>query len=456
MSELPDGWVECEIGEAVKVVGGATPSSKDPSNFTDKEGVPWITPADLSGYQEMYIERGARNLSCKGFSSCSAAMMPAGSVLFSSRAPIGYVAIAANEVSTNQGFKSFVLPEGLDSRFVYYQLKHIKQVAEMMATGTTFKELSGAAASKLPLIIAPLNEQKHIADKLDVLLKRVDTCRERLDNVPIILKRFRHSVLAAATSGALTEDWREEKDLGGWKTVSIKSVASEIFDGPFGSHLKSQDYTEKGIRVARLENIGWLHFLSEKETFISHDKFHLLRKHTLKTKDVLFSSFVSEEVRVCLLPDELSGTIINKADCFCVRTNTSICMPEFLAMRLACRTTFAAFADEIHGATRPRINLGQLKCYTFDLPSVKEQQEIVRRVEKLFAFADSLEALYTTARKQVDQLTPSLLAKAFRGELVEQDPNDEPASVLLEKIKAERAGQVATKQTRGRKQKVVG
>jgi type I restriction enzyme S subunit len=92
----------------------------EPTNFTTEGGVPWITPADLSGYKKIYISHGARNLSDKGFSVCSATKIPQGSVLFSSRAPVGYVAIAANELSTSQGFKSFVLPSELDSRFVYF------------------------------------------------------------------------------------------------------------------------------------------------------------------------------------------------------------------------------------------------------------------------------------------------------------------------------------------------
>ena len=141
-SELPKNWVVCEIGDVANVVGGSTPPSKDLTNFTAQGGTPWITPADLSGYKSVYISQGARNLSDKGFAACSAAKMPPGSVLFSSRAPVGYVAIASTEVTTNQGFKSFVLPDSIDNRFLYYYLRHIKPVAEMMATGTTFKELS--------------------------------------------------------------------------------------------------------------------------------------------------------------------------------------------------------------------------------------------------------------------------------------------------------------------------
>lgn len=202
MSELPAQWSEVPIGSFARVVGGGTPPSKDPANFAAPgQGIPWLTPADLSGYQRQTVERGARDLTPAGFAACGATLLSKGSVLFSSRAPIGYVAIAANEISTNQGFKSFVLPEGFDPRFCYYQLKHLKPEAEAIATGTTFKELSGAAAATLPFKVAPLNEQTRVADQLDTLLARIKACNDHLDAIPGLLKRFRRAVLEAATFG---------------------------------------------------------------------------------------------------------------------------------------------------------------------------------------------------------------------------------------------------------------
>jgi len=250
-------WTSCEIGEVAKVVGGATPPSKDPTNFDGDGGVPWITPADLSAYRGVYIRRGARNLSEKGFATCSAAMLPAGTVLFSSRAPVGYVAIAANPVCTNQGFKSFVLPEGLDSRFVYYYLCHIRPIAEERATGTTFKELSGAAASRLPLQIAPTNEQQRIADKLDAVLARVDACCERLDRVPAILKRFRQSVLTAATSGKLTEGRRGSERDTPWMERPLVDLCDEGRLITYGVIKLGEDVLE-GVPCLRTSNVRWL------------------------------------------------------------------------------------------------------------------------------------------------------------------------------------------------------
>ena len=174
----------------------------------------------------------------KGLRSCSAKKMPKGSVLFSSRAPVGYVAIAGADLTTNQGFKSFVFPDGVDSRFAYYQLRYLKPVAEAMATGTTFKELSGAAAAKLPFALAPLNEQHRIADKLDRVLARVDAANEHLSRVGVLLKKFRSAVLEAAISGWLVGN---EFELDGFDEVKASELgffgSSRISVGEMGSEI---------------------------------------------------------------------------------------------------------------------------------------------------------------------------------------------------------------------------
>jgi type I restriction enzyme, S subunit len=305
-------------------------------------------------------------------------------------------------------------------------------------TGTTIKHLTRESLSRLQVLVPPLPEQKRIADKLGALVARADACRERLNRVAVVLKRLRKAIYGAASNGTLTEDWRAERGtaLEDWSEARVDEISSLIFDGPFGSHLKSVDYTDSGVRVVRLENIAPLRFVEEKRTYISEAKYKQLTRHTLLADDVLFSSFVDEEVRVCLLPRELSGNAINKADCFCIRVDRARCDPHFLALKLASRSTFSALDDVVHGATRPRINLSQLRAIAFRLPSMEEQTEIVRRVESIFAIANAIDARLTAARGQVDRLTPALLAKAFAGELVPQDSDDETATDLLERIRS--------------------
>src|SRR5947207_3226652 len=150
------------MGDIADVVGGGTPSTADPANF-EGGSVPWITPADLSGYRDKFIGQGSRNITAKGLNGSGAKLLPAGTVLFSSRAPIGYVAIAANPLSTNQGFKSCVPYLAEMSGYIYYFLKSARREIEAQASGTTFKEISGSGMRNIDFPLAPLAEQSLIA-----------------------------------------------------------------------------------------------------------------------------------------------------------------------------------------------------------------------------------------------------------------------------------------------------
>lgn len=167
-------WKEYKLSDIGTIVGGATPSTKDASNYDDGE-IAWLTPKDLSTFTERYISRGERNITEKGFKSSSTQMLPANTVLFSSRAPIGYVAIAANEMCTNQGFKSIIPNSKVDYLFLYYLLKHKKNAIEGMGSGTTFKEVSGNVMKNIEVQIpTDINIQKKIADVLDKIDSKIE------------------------------------------------------------------------------------------------------------------------------------------------------------------------------------------------------------------------------------------------------------------------------------------
>ncbi|MDX9674787.1 restriction endonuclease subunit S [Pseudomonas zeae] len=466
MSELPTGWVDIAIGEISDVIAGGTPKANDASNFAlPGKGIAWLTPADLSGYKQKEISKGSRDLSQKGYDSCSAKLMPKGSLLFSSRAPIGYVALAANEISTNQGFKSFVFPAEVDPTYAFFFLKSIRELADSLGTGTTFKELSGTTAKTLPFRLAPTNEQIRIAQKLDELLAQVDTLKARIDAIPFLLKRFRQSVLASATSGRLTEEWRAHR-------ISREITAEQTCgDGSFPPDWKVRPLKKL---VTKIEQ-GW----SPKceSVSASDDEWAVIK--TTAIQPISFGPLENKKLPTTLLPrPELSIVIgdilITRAG---PRSRAAVCcyvkatQPKLMVCDKAYR--FRAVEEEFSGLllcyflnspqfvralddlktgiSESGVNLTMKKFQDLELPQppTEEQTEIVRRVEQLFAFADQLEAKVASAKSRIDHLTQSILAKAFRGELVPQDPNDEPASVLLKRIKAQRAA--APKAKRGRK-----
>lgn len=161
------------IGDLGKIVGGATPSTKIQENWNGD--IPWLCPKDLANYNQRYISRGERNITQQGYESCSTKVLPTGTVLFSSRAPIGYIAIAKNPVCTNQGFKSIIPNDEIDSLFLYYLLKANKNRIESSGSGTTFKELSGKTFGAIEVSIpASKDEQAAIAHILGSLDNKIE------------------------------------------------------------------------------------------------------------------------------------------------------------------------------------------------------------------------------------------------------------------------------------------
>ncbi|QGH04651.1 restriction endonuclease subunit S [Streptococcus dysgalactiae] len=170
-------WKNCTLGDLGEVVGGGTPSTKKPEYYGGD--IAWITPKDLSTFSGRFIKHGERNITEEGLKGSSARLMPKNTILFSSRAPIGYVAIAENEVSTNQGFKSIVPNDDTDYLFLYYLLKFNKDKIENMGSGTTFKEVSGKTVKAIDVTVPSNKEKQHeIAKILGSLDDKIENNRK--------------------------------------------------------------------------------------------------------------------------------------------------------------------------------------------------------------------------------------------------------------------------------------
>lgn len=172
LGEIPKGWEVGIIDDIADVIGGGTPSKKVDEYYT-AYGIPWITPKDLSGYNNKFIERGALDITDLGLKRGSARIMPRGTVLFSSRAPIGYLAISKNEVTTNQGFKSLVSKSYMGTEYLYYLMKHIKSDIENHATGSTFKEVSGSLLKGYSIILSDKNVVMKYENLVSTLSKQI-------------------------------------------------------------------------------------------------------------------------------------------------------------------------------------------------------------------------------------------------------------------------------------------
>lgn len=189
--EIPDSWSWSTLGNMTKVIGGGTPSSKV-QEYYEGGTIPWIRPADLSGYKNVYISRGERNITTLGSEKSSARKLPKDTVLLSSRAPIGYVVIAGNELTTNQGFKSFLPRENYMPKYLYWYLKGNKPLLEKNASGTTFLELSASRVGQIEIPLPTVIEQKQITYALDKIMKYEkqlkDNCLSFLEDITTIKK----------------------------------------------------------------------------------------------------------------------------------------------------------------------------------------------------------------------------------------------------------------------------
>ena len=191
-------WSECTLSDIGSVVAGGTPSKSKPEYYAD-QGIAWITPKDLSVNKSKFISHGENDISELGFSKSCAAKMPAGTILFSSRAPIGYIAIAQNEVTTNQGFKSVIPNENIGTAYLYFLLKNLLPTIEGMASGSTFKEISGSAMKSVPTVMPDADTIQLFSSFCEPVFKE----QEILEAENQRLSALRDSLLPKLMSGEL-------------------------------------------------------------------------------------------------------------------------------------------------------------------------------------------------------------------------------------------------------------
>lgn len=460
-------WTCAQLDELVKFIDyrGKTPKKTS-------EGVPLITAKNI---RDGYISSEPKEyIGESDYDSWMTRGIPkAGDVLITTEAPLGNVAQIKIKHKFALAQRAICLQpilEGVEN-WLLFALRSPQFQLSLAgnATGTTVKGIKAATLKSLEIPLPPLAEQKQIAAKLDELLAQVDTIKTRLDAIPHILKRFRQSVLAAAVSGKLTEEWRtdntktELSECESWRWDSMPaswSIAnySELVESRLGKMLDKAKNSGEPTKYLGNINVRWFGFDIEnmQEILVSKKEQSELK---LVHGDVLICEG-GEPGRAAIWVYDFEQPVIFQKALHRARVKSKL-IPEWLVFNLKNDCDNKTIEQLFTGTTIKHLTGKALDDYPIRLPPLEEQTEIVRRVEQLFAYADQIEQRVKDAQSRVNHLTQSILAKAFRGELTAdwraQNPDlisgENSAEALLARIRAERES--GSGKTTGRKRKAV-
>jgi len=473
--DLPPGWVETTLGASIEY--GAS-IKIEPKDIHENDWVLELEDIE-SGSSKLLLRLTFKERKSKSTKNA----FNKGDVLYGKLRPYLNKTLIADQ----PGYcTTEILPlqtsKFIDNRYLYYWLRHPRflRYAELSSHGMNMPRLGTEAGKSAPFILSPLAEQKRIADKLDLLLGRLDACRAHLDRVPSLLKRFRQAVLAAATSGRLTQDWREAQR----HLVSANMLVEEIIKQ------RCLRYNRSNINVTKIKNLvrskpvshplflipstwtwsrwddlsDWITYGFTKPMPHFPDGIPVVTAKNRRDGYIDFTNleYTSNEAFLSLSEKDKPklgeilitkdgairgrAAIVETENLFCISQSVAVVRfggftgnNKYLLRVIQSQFTQDLINQESAGNAIPHISITNFGRFPVPLPPLDEQAEIVRRVEALFGRADRVEAGYQAALARLQKLQASLLAKAFRGELVAQDPNDEPAQVLLERITAQKA-----------------
>lgn len=415
--DIPEGWILTPLCEAGKVVTGNTPSTSNPSYYSSNY-LPWVTPPDL--------DYGIRISSAKKFLSKEGAevarVLPRGSVMVSCIGNLGKVGIADVDVATNQQINSIIFNSDIDPEYGFYYCQTLNKWLESNSSSTTIAIVNKGRFEQAPFLKPDLSIQKHIVKKLSSYLPQVQESCDSLTKAKKLLQKFRQSVLSAAVTGKLTEEWREKEykvvDINGlpekWELVKLEDLNPEFQNGL----AKRSGTTGDEVIVLRLADFSG--FVMKKNNF---------RKIRLSSKEV--DKYKLKKHDILIIRVNGSPQIAGKFFVFNEESLFAYC-DHFIRLRVAAERISPYYLELVSGSTEARryitdnlvssagqntINQTTLKNIEILLPPLDEQEEIIRRTKSMFEIADLVEKQIEKARNKADKLTQSILSKAFRGEL---------------------------------------
>lgn len=473
--QLPEGWKIERLGDVIDIQGGSQPP-KSEFIYEPMEG--YIQLLQIRDFGEngipTFVPQNRVTKFCDKDDILIARYGASLGRIVTGLAGAYNVALAKTIFDKNLLIKRFVYYL-LQTQIFQAPLKMISRSAQ---NGFAKHEIA-----HIEIPIPPLETQQAIVNKIESLFDEIDEGIGRLKTAAQQIQQYCQSLLKNAFNGELTKEWRSKhadtlpsenellaqiqttreqhhaQQLAGWQTavsqweqngkegkkpskpkaptqaikfeenfaglpngwgwIRLGNLNLDIFDGPFGSNLKTKDYVDFGVRVIRLENIGYLKFITDKYAFITDEKYSTIQKHSIYSGDLIFSSFITDGIRVAIVPDNI-GKAVNKSDCFCLRILDNTILNKFLAYFLSTRSAYKQAELQIHGVGRPRINTTQLKNINIPFCSLAEQTQIVAILESKLTACDQLAAELAKQLKQAELLKQAVLKAAFSGSLLDK------------------------------------
>ena len=498
LSELPENWVCTTVGGIYDIVSGGTPSTKV-SEYWNGD-IPWITSADIHNLKDI---RPRRCINLKAIQNSATNLVPDGSLIVVTRVGLGKIALTKIPICFSQDSQALIGDQSLISPdYSLYYLSQAVQIFKYRHRGTTIAGVTKKQLSELVFPLSPLPEQHRIVTKIEELFTQLDAGVGALTNTKAQLKRYRQSVLKSACEGRLVpteaelaradgrdyepadvllariqkerrEKWEVEKKRNGRKSAKYKEPAapdvSDLPELPEGwcwttvsaiSEMIQYRTSEKagdnpsGIPVIRMGNIQDGKLIFDKLKYFPKE-WTQLHDFLLEAGDVLFNRTNSAELvgKTAVYenhhPEAVFASYLIRA-----RVNKNVYSPDLLSAfinSLYGRQYIASVVSQQVG--QANVNGTKLSSMSIPLPPLAEQFRIVAEIERRLSVADETEKTIDQSLKQAERLRQSILKRAFEGKLVPQDPDDEPASVLLERIKAEKAKRGAEKKTKNKRKR---
>lgn len=449
MSELPKGWVTLSTGDAGVWRGGGTPS-KAKSEFWTSGTIPWVSPKDM---KRSHIAEAIDNITESAIENSATQLIPDGSVLVVTRSGIlrHSLPVAANTapVAINQDLKALTPYDGIEPEYVMLQLQaDASQILQECAkSGTTVDSLDFERLKQRDLRLAPLAEQRRIVEKVDSLTARTARACKELDRIPTLIARYKQRLLALAYSGQLSA---LNPSAANAKFCSVGDIVN-ISSG-YGFPKDRQGKTKGDFPFAKVSDISRAvvengGVIGAASNYVDEEDLK-----TLKAKPIPAGSIVFAKIGEALKLNRRAITAVS----LILDNNCMALTPDITKVLPAYLLHFMETVDlgPLSVATAvPSVRRGDVASLQILLPPLEDQYEIVRRIESTFSWLDRLANEHGSAAKLLPKLDGAILAKAFRGELVPQDPNDEPASALLVRISEDRATYKSVKTSSKRNQK---